>query len=146
MRRLVSFRSRWLCLAVAALMLACHTTRSLGIHELEIVLDGDGCPIDVDPPTGATCDQDRSGKTCVKKNDKLSWVADRPFAIYFDPIRGRPIKSPTNCSGSCKTQSLPFDPDAPPSGSDEVDEVEYKYTVVVEGCRKPLDPPIFIQK
>jgi hypothetical protein len=146
-QRQIALRDVRLLLAIAALTLACQTQPGTLTppRELKIVQAEGGCPVDVKPPVEAEC-RERPGKTCVHKNDKLVWVADRAFAIHFDPIQGHPIKSPPGCPGPCKTAPVPIDPDAPPTETDTVDEVEYKYTVVVEGCGTPLDPPIFIQK
>lgn len=154
MKRETSLRGRLLLLAIAALVLGCQTpsrppveheqNRTPVDHELKVVQRADGCPIGIDPPTTAECPND-GRKTCARKNDQLVWVADRPVRIYFDPFRGHEIKSPLVC-GPCRTSPVKIDKDVPPADDDTVSEIEYKYTVVVDGCKEPYDPPIFIQK
>lgn len=115
-------------------------------YELTIVQDAAGCPTAVNPdPTQPACPRDRA-KKCVTKADKVKWVAQRDthsFDIHFDPFRGSTVHGSCR-AGTCQTPPKPIDPGAPPSDATQ-GEVEYKYTVAIEGCA-PLDPPIFIQR
>jgi hypothetical protein len=136
-----------LALALAVLAAACeHVPRISPItRELAIQLDAGGCPVSV-VPNNSACPE-RPGKACVsKRNDRLRWTARKPFEIHFDPLRGRTIQSDACGNSLCKTAWVTIDRDAPPRETDDVTEVEYKYTVVVAGCAKPLDPGIFIQR
>lgn len=143
MERQTSVPAGRLLLAIAALALACQTQPTSGTtHEFAIRLDAAGCPVALDVPERSACKEHRGA--CAKKEDKLSWVAERPFAIHFDPLHGPSTQSPRDCTGACKTKPLRIHPKAPPFEKDT--EVKYKYTIVVPGCPTPLDPPIFIQK
>lgn len=110
-------------------------------HVLTIALKPNGCPAKVEHGPIGNCGWSHLGKLCVLKGDKLQWVGEKPFELYFDPFAD-PVKA-TSSGGRWQTEALEPKASSPPR---DEGEVEYKYTVVVDDCRKPLDPPIFIQR
>jgi hypothetical protein len=128
---------------MTALAFGCSSPTPRVVHELSIKLE-DGCPVDVDPG-GAACSAHR-GAACVSKSDRVRWTAPQPFEIYFDPIRGRSLRSVSCASGVCKTPTVPIDASSPPRSADSAGDVEYKYTVLVDGCDESLDPAVYIQR
>ncbi len=84
----------------------------------------------------------------IEKNDvdKVQWTAvntaddDKPvttgYAIFFDPFRGQPM---TDANKDGVIDSTPIHKDVPVG-------VEFKYTIVGDGCTGPaLDPRIVVR-
>ncbi len=92
-----------------------------------ITFDGDSCPVKVVPETFDIT----SAKRIVWQSVNASGEhIDMVYSIYFDPFKGRPLKS--NPHG--RKKSPPFDKKTP-------ENVYYKYSIVGERCEdKPLDP------
>jgi len=91
----------------------------------KIVFDANGCP---QPPV-ADISTSRGKKIEWQAYDQAGAPSRQSFEIFFDPIKGSPLKGN---SGNLKRN---IDQGAP--------KVEYKYTIVGKGCEhSPLDPNI----
>ena len=99
---------------------------------LTVHLDSDGCPVYV----ASAGSEAVNTVTAIRGKDKIGWRLDgstQRFWVYFSPF------SPPTAGqqGSIKPRAVPQAQAA----------VEYKYSVVVEGCeRSPLDPRIIVKE
>ena len=99
---------------------------------LTVHLDSDGCPVYV----ASAGSEAVNTVTATRGKDKIGWLLDdstKQFWVYFSPF-SPPAKGR---QGTLKPRPVPHAQAA----------VEYKYSVVVEGCEhSPLDPRIIVKE
>jgi hypothetical protein len=92
---------------------------------IAITFDAHGCP----DPNVANVTVARGKKITWQAYDTNGALSRQNFEIFFDPLNGATLKAPQG------KVARPVDDKAP--------QVEYKYTVVGDGCEhKPHDPVI----
>jgi hypothetical protein len=112
----------------------------------EILLE-QGCPRGV-RPLGEEGECSEQNKCVANRKDRVAWQATEHFEIYFDPIQGKTVEGERDRIDLNKwvSKKKKIHDDAPPREAGGAAEVKYKYTILVDGCAEPLDPPIFIQR
>jgi hypothetical protein len=140
MRTSLSPLARGLALASVLLALGClhRATTERASYPIRIELSG-GCPARAVPPREC---REHPGAACVSKTDSVGWTSEGPFRVLFDPFL--PSIASTCRDRVCSTPAFLIPEQTPPLEGAK-GGVEYKYTVTVDGCPTPLDPPIFIQ-
>lgn len=134
-------------LGVGFLLLLTAGCAKAADYELVIMLDEDGCPVEVADASescAAAGERVEKNKACgTNGTDTLKWVTEPPgteFRLFFDPFQAGPKHKSRQGEYSRK-----LDAGTPRKDSDQP-AITYKYTVVVEdeAC-DPFDPRIVVR-